>query len=591
MTRSIRATATAMTAALLASSLLAAPILAAKPTTGGGGTTTTSFAGTFSATPETTIVVGAPTRVTFRFNWTNGANRLLRLDVASSYATPHADELAFDPDTGAGAGYVERATGNAGCGANAGLWTTGQSISVSTGDCSSGSFSIDYYALTYSTGGGKFPIFLDAASTALTTLTLNASSAKVSVTGISNVSAPLATTYAAGDVVRVSLKVVDTKGKVLPNVPLTITDSGLSEFSAGSIACPHESPGIVICTSSLGTAWVDLVATGAGSHQVRGTVSYTSYSGQRSFTAAAGPFHHYGAALEGSTNLSAGDTAAIAVSGYDQYGNVLPITAAEVTAGQASDDGGLVELSAPVVGPGGVVRIGLVAMTVGTVTIDYTAGAGTAAALEDASTFTITAGALDSLVLVSVPPNTDELTAGTARTFGVVGKDRFDNTVALTTGDVDWTTGVGETGSLSFGDESAATGVVTLVVTGEHSGGVTLIASAGGIEASAGMTVVAGALADLVITGAHQVERDAGITLTVTGSDGHGNILALDGYSLTTAQDSGDGGVVSLTGSVGTGGEFTVTGLALGTVDITVSSASPAVTSAAFQVAVVEPAG
>jgi len=202
----------------------------------------------------------------------------------------------------------------------------------------------------------------------------------------------------------------------------------------------------------------------------------------------------------------------LTVIGVSPNTAVFPLSQLQMAAAGFDAEGKEVPLSPTwsVTGGGTISATGVytAAATPGTVTITATSGSITGTA-----TITVTVGPVASL---AITPASQSVVAGATQQFTVTGKDVGGNSVPVT---AFW--------SATGGGTISPTGLFTAGATaGTFVNAVT--ATAGGITASATVTVVAGALASVTVTpNPAQVAAGGTQQFTATGRDASGNVVAI----------------------------------------------------------------
>lgn len=403
-----RTSAAALASALIASSLLAGPILAARPSTGGSTTLTVS------ATPSA-LVVGSPTTIEFKVNTTPPTTTRVKIRVATSYSTPQI-AVPFDSSTVAGLGYVTDGDGE---GQEAcGITVAGQDIEFSAGtDCTK----ILYTGRTAATGGAKFPVFLNGSSSASQTLTLNASSAKVSV----SLSQAAVTT---GDYVIATARVTNSKNLPFRGVSVVFTDNLGSSFTDGTVACVDQTEPTfraeVACSATDGTVRIRIDSTVAGQHQIRATVLGTSYSGQRSYAVLPGAMVSIDV-TSATSEITAGTVRRVSLVAYDEHGNETSTGASPVTFSQTAGTGSVEGLANVQYAAWGAF-VDVTAWTGGEVTIEGSVDIDSMTTTDNV-TFSVTTGDVATVELAG-PATVD---VGAIATYTVTAEDVAGNAIDL----------------------------------------------------------------------------------------------------------------------------------------------------------------
>ncbi|MFM2105654.1 MAG: hypothetical protein RL338_686, partial [Chloroflexota bacterium] len=324
MFRASRLIAALTVASILVGTVAAGTVAARR----GGATTTTGVSGTFSVLPSTVVVL-QPEVLTFKYGGTMPTSvKRVRIGVPTSYDPPQIG-TTYDELSGVGIGEVTTGTTTSDA-VTCNAATDGTSFYF---DLTTGCQELQFIGRTRSTGGAKFPVSIDVGGVWVlyTTLTVNASSAKVNLTF-----SPNAATASAGDYVTATAKVTDSKGRALRGVLVAFTDTGSSEMSAGTLDCTDAVADNMACSNSVGDAAVTIRVFSAGQHQIRATVFGTSYSGQRSFSAVAGPL--FAVELTAATTaLGWGKDRLVSIDGSDEWGNDVALT--DATLGAFALDG------------------------------------------------------------------------------------------------------------------------------------------------------------------------------------------------------------------------------------------------------------
>ena len=517
MFRASRLIAALTVASILAGTVVAGTVVARR----GGATTTTGVSGTFSVVP-TTVVVLQPEYLTFKYAGTmpSGVKRV-RIGVPTSYDPPQIG-TAYDELSGVGIGEITTGT-TASDPTACNAATDGTSFYF---DLTSGCLELQFVGRTRSTGGAKFPVSIETTPgtwVLYTTLTVNASSAKVNVTF-----SPNAATASAGDYVTATAKVTDSKGRALRGVLVAFTDTGSSEMSAGTLDCTDAVADNMACSNSVGDAAVTIRVFSASQHQIRATVFGTSYSGQRSFTAVAGPL--FSVELTAATTaLGWGKDRLISIDGSDEWGNDVALTDAALGA-FALDGASTGSLSGlpgtPSISAGDIVVTVTGANPLGPVQVN---GSYDSVPLTSVA-FDVVAGDAATITLTG---DTTTMTAGETRTVTVSASDGGGNAIDLS-GVAGLTIEVTGGGSVTVGAPSYPGGnVAEFVVTAASDGTTGLTAKIGTVasntiefevvaEASAGLDAYGNAVAlttsaTLVANGSSTATATIG-SATVNGS-------------------------------------------------------------------------
>lgn len=538
MFRASRLIAALTVASILAGTVVAGTVVARR---GGstGGTTTTGVTGTFSVTPATVVVL-QPEVLTFKYGGTMPTSaKRVRIGVPTSYDPPQIG-TTYDELSGVGIGEVTTgSTTSDPIACNAATDGTSFYFTLTTG-CQE----LQFIGRTRSTGGAKFPVSIETTPgtwVLYTTLTVNASSAKVNVTF-----SPNAATASAGDYITATAKVTDSKGRALRGVLVAFTDTGESEMSAGTLDCTDAVADNMACSNSVGDAAVSIRVFSANQHQIRATVFGTSYSGQRSFSAVAGPL--FAVELTAATTaLGWGKDRLVSIVGTDEWGNDVALTDASLGAFalDGASTGSLTGLpGTPSISAGDIVVTVTGANPLGAVQVNGTYDFGSGPIPLTAVGFDVVAGDAATITLTG---DTTAMTAGETRTVTVSASDGGGNAIDLS-GVAGLTIEVTGGGSVTVGAPSYPGGnVAEFVVTAASDGTTGLTAKIGTVASNTvEFEVVAGALASAVLTGPTSMTTGETATFTIAGLDAYGNDVLL-----TTSATLVANGTSSATATIG----------------------------------------
>jgi subtilisin family serine protease len=305
---------------------------------------------------------------------------------------------------------------------------------------------------------------------------------------------------------------------VTPN-PATVQVGGTQQFTAtgrdanGNTVSITPTWSVVAGGGTIDGSGLFTAGTVAGTFTNTVTATSGGIAGSATVTITAGPL----AAITVSPNpasVAVQATRQFTATGRDAYGNTVPIAPAwSVVAGGGTIDGN------------GLFTAGTVA---GTYTNTVAASSG---GVTGTATVTVTPGPVASVV---VTPNPATVGAGTQQRFTATAKDAFNNIVNITP---TWSVVAGG-GTIDGNGLFTAGGVL-----GTYTN--TVSASTGGVTGTATVTVIAGALASIVVTPnpAYVVIRGTR-QFTATGKDAYGNVVAI---TPTWAVIAG-GGTISATG-------------------------------------------
>jgi uncharacterized repeat protein (TIGR01451 family) len=235
------------------------------------------------------------------------------------------------------------------------------------------------------------------------------------------------------------------------------------------------------------------------------TATYNSITGTATVNILAGPLHSI-VVSPPSANVMAGTTRTFTASGYDQYGNSVPITPTWTTSGGAISSSGL--------------------FTAQQQTAAGRAVTATQDAILGAATVNIIAGPLSSIV---VSPSYASVVAGTTQVFTASGFDQYGNVVSFTP---TWATN---------GGTIDANGIFTAQY--QVAAGRLVTAAQGAIFNAATVDISAGPLYSITVS-PDSVNVPAGTTrlFTANGFDQYGNSVPI------TPTWSSNGGTIDANG-------------------------------------------
>jgi parallel beta-helix repeat protein len=263
-------------------------------------------------------------------------------------------------------------------------------------------------------------------------------------------------------------------------------------------------------------------AAAAGAHTVTGNDS--GMTSTATLTVNAGPLDHL-ALSPASASLAAGATQAYTAEGRDQYDNSLGDVTSSTTFSIAPN--------------GSCTGASCTATSAGAHTVTGTSGGKTGTA-----SLTVTAGALDHLVL---SPASATITAGGSQAYTAEGRDQYDNSL----GDVTSTT----TFSIAP-DGSCTAATCTASAAGAH----TVTGMKSGHTGTASVQVNPAVVDHIVISPASATIAAGGTqTYTAEGFDVSNNSLG-DVTAFTTFSIAPDGGCIGASCTATTAGPHTVTG-------------------------------
>jgi uncharacterized repeat protein (TIGR01451 family) len=281
----------------------------------------------------------------------------------------------------------------------------------------------------------------------------------------------------------------------------TFAASGFDQYgNPVSVAPTWSTNGGTISVGGVFTAQT-AVATGRLITATQGAISGTA-----SVDVIAGPLEGILVAPN-NVDVAAGATQLFTATGFDQYGNTVPVTPTWSSNGGSITEGGLFEAQT-------LIAAGRL------VTATYDSISGTA-------TVNIVAGPLSSIV---VSPPSANVVAATTRLFTANGFDQYGNAVTITP---TWTTDGGSINS---------SGVFTAQTTA--AAGRLVTATQDAISGNASVNIIAGALSSIVVSPASATVA-AGTTQTFSaqGFDQYGNVVSFTPTWTTNGGSIGSSGV------------------------------------------------